>query len=109
MSDNTVLHRSESPFVGSKAPRQRSGARSARCGISLLERRDGTGVRHALLALSALLVGGCSLLLDTSAQQCNSESDCRARGGQFTNASCVNHVCVSKQVVADSGDPDAYV
>jgi hypothetical protein len=48
-------------------------------------------------------------LLDTSAQQCNSESDCRARGGQFTNASCVNHVCVSKQVVVDSGDPDAYV
>src|SRR5258705_9895636 len=95
MSVITVLHGSESPIVGSKAPRLRLGAHTARCGIVALGVRCGLNVIHALAALSALALGGCSLLLDTSAQQCSANGDCRARGGAFTNATCVNHVCVT--------------
>jgi hypothetical protein len=51
-------------------------------------------VFHALALLSAFTVGGCSLLLDTSAQQCSNTQDCRDRSGPFTNATCENHVCV---------------
>src|SRR5258705_4936337 len=95
MSVITVLHGSESPIVGSKAPRLRLGAHTARCGLGALGVRCGLNVIHALAALSALALGGCSLLLDTSAQQCSANGDCRARGGAFTNATCVNHVCVT--------------
>jgi hypothetical protein len=116
MSDITVLHRSESPIVGSKAPRLRVDAHTARCGISTLEERSGVNVRRALAAFFGLALGGCSLLLDTSAQQCSTDNDCRARGGQFTNATCSNHVCISRSTTSttttggggggDAGDPD---
>ena len=85
--------------------------------------RCGANVIHALAVLAALVSGGCSLLLDTSAQQCSTDSDCRARGGQFASATCSSqHVCVTRSTTStttggsgsgggggnvDSGDPDA--
>src|SRR5262245_13057078 len=100
MSDITVLHRSETPIVGSKAPCLRDQVHAARCGIGV---PCGTNVIHLFAVLAALASGGCSLLLDTGAQQCSSESDCHSRGGAFTNAECVNHVCVARSTTSTTG------
>jgi hypothetical protein len=58
-------------------------------------------LRHALrfglaaLALAAAFLGAaCSLLLDTSAEQCTTTADCVARGGDFAAMQCVDRVCV---------------
>src|SRR5262245_39031792 len=91
MSGITVLRRSELPFVGSRAPRSRRHRQTARCGIGVF---SGATVIHAFAVVSAFTLGGCSLLLDTSTQQCSTNQDCRNRSGPFTNATCENHVCV---------------
>src|SRR5262245_53224585 len=91
MSDNTVLRRSELPFVGSRALWSRRHRYIARCGIGVC---CGANVIHAFAFVSSFTLGGCSLLLDTSAQQCSSNQDCKNRSGPFTNATCENHVCV---------------
>lgn len=49
-------------------------------------------------------IGACSLVLDTSADQCKSDGDCAARGGAFAGMKCVDRVCVAPSV--DAG-PDA--
>jgi hypothetical protein len=60
----------------------RDGAHTARCGM--------------VLAFAALSLCGCSILLDTSEQQCSSDSDCAARGGRFTDTICSKNVCVAR-------------
>ncbi len=53
-----------------------------------------------LLGVCALaLVSACSLLLETSASQCESDGDCYARGGEFATS-----VCTSGRCVAPSGE-----
>jgi hypothetical protein len=51
----------------------------------------------------SMTLGACSLLLDTSAQQCNVDGDCAKRSGSFANAVCENHVCVVRPPVDDGG------
>jgi hypothetical protein len=96
--------------------------------MAAVRARSGRNVIHSLVALWALSQSGCSLLLDTSAQQCSDDSDCHARGGPFANATCSNHVCVAHSTTTttagnggaggggsgggggstgDAGDPDA--
>jgi hypothetical protein len=81
----------------------RHHAHPARCGIAARGGRFGTNVVQLLVAVSALTLGGCSLLLDTSAQQCSTDADCHARMGPFTNATCSNHVCVARSVTSTTG------
>jgi hypothetical protein len=79
----------------------RAEAHTARCGI--VPRRAGYGANVIRLSaiVCALAGGGCSLLLDTSAQQCNTDNDCHERGGaQFSNSVCSNHVCVAHSTVS---------
>jgi hypothetical protein len=57
---------------------------------------------YAFLALVSTVLSACSLVLDTSAQQCNRDDDCTNRGGVFAHATCANHVCVVRGPV----DPD---
>jgi hypothetical protein len=57
-------------------------------------RCDANVLRAMLIATSACL-SACSLLLDTSAQQCTTDGDCAARGGSFAKAVCSSHVCVA--------------
>jgi hypothetical protein len=71
--------------------------------------------RRAVIVVFALFSASlglaCSLLLDTSANQCNQTSDCVARGGSFATLQCVNNVCVSTDAsttdAADTGVVDA--
>lgn len=72
--------------------------------------------RFRKTALLALFVASpaiaCSVLLDTSADQCQTDGDCQKRGGAFAQTTCVNKVCVSGEADAtpqpeagqDSGD-----
>ena len=56
---------------------------------------DGPGAARAVcMALLGVVVGGCSILLDTSTQQCQSNSDC----ARFPNAVCdvSNHLCTPR-------------
>jgi hypothetical protein len=53
--------------------------------------------------LAAGTLAGCSVLLDTSGQQCTTNVDCSSRGGAFASTVCSNHVCVP----AGPGNPDA--
>ncbi|HEX9297272.1 MAG TPA: hypothetical protein VF881_15630 [Polyangiaceae bacterium] len=50
--------------------------------------------------------GACSLVLDTSAQQCNVDADCKNRG--FSNAKCesAKHVCVAPLEGSGGSSPD---
>jgi hypothetical protein len=62
-------------------------------------------------ALTAIVLGGaaCSLVLKTDSEQCNTNSDCTARGTAFANTMCTNNVCVANGLPdsgADSGAPD---
>ncbi len=57
----------------------------------------------AFLAVLCALQGSCSILLDTSAQQCVKDSDCRSRGGSFLNAKCENQVCRPPDAGGGSG------
>jgi hypothetical protein len=55
-------------------------------------------------ALAAWLLGGtgCSVLLQTDAQQCTVDADCTARGAAFAGTVCSAGVCVPKE----AGAPD---
>src|SRR5690606_20326039 len=49
----------------------------------------------AATLLWGLLCGGCSALVDTEADQCQSTSDCTGRGGEFARSVCSpEKVCV---------------
>ncbi len=68
-----------------------------------------TNDRRTWLAFSALSLASaaaaCSLLLDTSGNQCNTTADCVARGGAFASLQCVSNVCVANEAGApDAGD-----
>src|ERR1700735_3539984 len=64
------------------------------------------GVPIALAAGVAL--AACSLLVPLNEQQCTVSADCRARGGPFVGAACVNSVCVAKEEAGvDAGDEAA--
>jgi hypothetical protein len=58
----------------------------------------------ALLACSA--AAACSLLLDTSADQCTPESGCT---GKFAGMQCVDRVCVASDGGGGDADSDAIV
>jgi hypothetical protein len=63
-------------------------------------------LRKGLIALVAALASAaaaCSLLLDTSPEQCTTSSDCDKRGGAFVGLVCANHVCVAPEAGADGG------
>jgi len=47
--------------------------------------------------------GACSLVLDTSAQQCTNDDDCAKRGGPFAHATCLKSVCVARSAMSDGG------
>lgn len=62
-------------------------------------RHDSRRVAYAIwLGLLVVTGAACSLLLDTSGEQCTSDVDC---AGKFVHAQCINRVCVS----ADAGGP----
>lgn len=52
---------------------------------------------------AAFAVAACSLLLDTSPNQCNVSGDCDKRGGAFVGMQCENHVCVASEGGSDAG------
>jgi hypothetical protein len=54
-------------------------------------------------------VAACSLILPLDDQQCSVAADCAARGGAFTNAACVNHVCVPASTPTDGGEADGGI
>jgi len=60
---------------------------------------------------AAFLGAACSLLLDTSTEQCTSDQDCVNRGGAFAGMRCENRVCVPNDAgvedAADAADADA--
>jgi hypothetical protein len=69
--------------------------------------RAGVGFAWAVVcaaAIGAAASGGCSVLLDTSAEQCHNNNDCT----RFPNAVCnlANHLCVMRVA---STQPDAHV
>lgn len=71
-------------------------------------RRLRRGAASACLASMAATQGACSILLDTTPEQCSADVDCANRRGAFANAACVNHVCVARPVdemVDASSDP----
>jgi hypothetical protein len=49
---------------------------------------------RAVLLLTLFGLGGCSLLRDLNADQCELDTDCTARGGKFADRVCVAGVCV---------------
>ncbi len=52
-------------------------------------------------------VTACSFLLETSREQCTTDSDCLRRGGPFTSSRCVAKVCVAETTDAASVDTGA--
>jgi hypothetical protein len=70
--------------------------------------------RFAFAACGALLCTaqvGCSILLDTSADQCSTNQDCINRKGLFSNSICQHSVCVPQDTDSGAGGgmPDANV
>jgi hypothetical protein len=62
----------------------------------------------AVLATSAALGGGCSLLLHADADQCSTTSDCLARGATFAGYTCAGGTCVAPvATVTPEGGADA--
>jgi hypothetical protein len=49
----------------------------------------------------AIAAGACSLILDTSPNQCDSGADCVTRFGSSASMQCINQVCVSVEAAAD--------
>jgi hypothetical protein len=47
--------------------------------------------------------GACSLLLDTSIEQCTTDDDCANRGGRFEHATCLKSVCVARPLPNEGG------
>jgi len=56
--------------------------------------------RLAAAALVVLVASACSLALESSPSQCETDGDCRARGGPFARAVCVTNRCVAPDNVA---------
>jgi len=64
-------------------------------------------LRRGLVALAAAfasVAAACSLLLDTSPEQCTTSADCDKRGGPFLGMVCENRVCVPSEGGSDAGD-----
>jgi hypothetical protein len=59
-------------------------------------------VRLAVGIVAGSVLAACSLLVKLDAQQCNSDTDCQARGSAFGGAVCVNQVCVAPLAEAGS-------
>jgi hypothetical protein len=53
-------------------------------------------VGRAALAVWLLGGAGCSIALETDAEQCSVPADCTARGAAFANTTCVMNVCQAK-------------
>jgi hypothetical protein len=51
---------------------------------------------HAAVAAVVLVSTGCSVIVKTDAEQCDADADCTARGADFTDTVCVEHVCQAK-------------
>lgn len=51
---------------------------------------------RAALAAVALASSGCSVVLKTDAEQCEADADCAARGAEFADTVCLEHVCQAK-------------
>jgi hypothetical protein len=56
---------------------------------------------RAALAAAFLASSGCSVILETDAEQCEADADCTARGGEFAGSVCLEHVCQTKVVEVD--------
>jgi hypothetical protein len=56
---------------------------------------------RASLAASLLAAPGCSLALQTDAEQCTVDTDCTKRGGMFAGTICAANVCVDKPAPVD--------
>ncbi len=54
--------------------------------------------RLGLCALALVSASGCSLTIDPDLEQCPRDSDCTARGGDFTGTQCIDSAC---QVVSN--------
>jgi hypothetical protein len=51
---------------------------------------------RAALAAWFLASSGCSLVVSSDAEQCTIDADCAARGADFADTTCVEHVCQTK-------------
>jgi len=61
-----------------------------------------------VLAASAALCGGCSVLFHADADQCSTSSDCAARGASFAGYTCAGGTCVAPvATVTPEGGVDA--
>ena len=58
----------------------------------------------ALFALSASTVS-CSVLIDTTAKQCSSDTDCANLGDAFVGSVCTANVCVKPEALGPRGCP----
>jgi hypothetical protein len=59
----------------------------------------------ALAAAAGFLACGCSLAFKTDAEQCVSDADCTARGGEFAGTICKASVCVEPPEAGPPPDP----
>ena len=72
--------------------------------------RHRTTICIAATALVAVASGACSVLFATTKDQCATDGDCTARGAGFESMHCsADSVCVSAEVVAGEGGPEAAV
>ena len=68
----------------------------------------GTARATLVAALASVLAGGgiaCSMLLDTTREQCEVDGDCTRRGGAFATSQCVAKVCTAL-APSDAGATD---
>lgn len=63
--------------------------------MMLFQHLSGRGRRTALSMAFASLSGlfSCSVLVDSSREQCSTNLDCQIRGLEFAQAFCIDHVC----------------
>jgi hypothetical protein len=54
--------------------------------------------RRCLLGAVAWSATGCSVLVDSSREQCATNGDCQKRGGVFAKALCSNSVCITDPI-----------
>lgn len=74
----------------------------ARILSKLMSRRVACAISLGLLVSAG---AACSLLLDTSTEQCSVDQDCTNRGGSFVGLTCQNHVCVGTDGGSDAAPP----
>ncbi len=58
-------------------------------------------------ACAALLLMGCSVVVDANRVQCNTDADCTARGPAFASSSCVASLCTASSKWSCLSDPPA--